>query len=337
MVISRIAFSPSPSTGASLSRTPPRPHPPGASASSARKPRRSGPCARPRARGRAASACGRWPAAGVRRASRASPGRSRCAASARVDQLLDPGPRAPRARSVGEPRARSRASAPRSSAPRLVQRLAGVAQHPPRVALGGAGAAAEHHQRVERRPDQRRGEHAVAAPPRRAGWRAPAGRRRGRRPGDATSSRARRSRRWAGRAPRARARRRACRWWRASARRSPPAPRPRPRARRTRPASAAASASRHGAASPSSSQSAPLSTTSSSTRGLVGRPVLGARRPARSARKLSPSSARERPVQGREDLGARAEVGLQRRARARRPPSRAPRRSNSSTSAWRKP
>ena len=80
-------------------------------------------------------------------------------------------------------------------------------------------------------------------------------------------------------------------------------------------ASARASASRHGDASPSSSQSAPLSTSSSSTRGSsLSSPASP--RPATSGLKRSPSSVSNAAFSDLEDLWARAKVDPQRLALA---------------------
>ena len=332
IVISRTASSASPSTGASLSRDS-APDPPRAVGDQSRESRAGRARRSPRTRARAASACARSPAGAGRPAARASRGRSRSRrAPASISSSIPP--RATAARSAANQPANAPARS-RSAAPAAVD--AGPSgsrstHHGSRPALARRGA--QDHERVERDADQRRGEHRVQRLlVARVGERAQVGDHVDHlRVGPVAA--ARRSRRSGSRAPRARARRRAGRSSRGSARRlAGRARRPRS-APRTRPASARASASRHGAASPSSSQSAPLSAISSSTRG----PGRGGSRAGRHQRPEAVAErARERRVERRQDLRPRAEVGLQRRARRRPRASRSPRRSNSSTSAWRNP
>ena len=104
----------------------------------------------------------------------------------------------------------------------------------------------------------------------------------------------------------------------------------------TRRASARASASRHGAATPSSSQSAPLSTTTISTSASSDGVPAGIERPGRSAMKLSPSS------DANARLSAARISGRERKfvcsvSRAPAAARRSPRARNRSTSAWRNP
>ena len=310
------------------------PPPPRAAADELEETAQIGARAPPRARARGASACARWPAAAGRPASpsiaRSYPVRSSIA----VDQPLDP------ERATKSARSRtSRRTAPGASdrdRPATRRTRPPGREHPPRVSPTSPRRGGEHDQRVGR--DARRAARPArcTAPPRRAGWRAPGGSRRCRSPADGPSSRARRSRTSGSRVPRARARRPAGRSWRASAARVARRRRRRRAARYTRAASARASAIRHGDAEPLRSPVA------APCRRPAARPAARRRRarpsrPGTSGRNCSPKLAVEHPVDHRP--GSPAASGSWSAASRAHPraPARPRARSNSSTSAWRKP